>query len=160
MEATAYLKNIHISPKKLRMVVDDVRPMTPSESLSYLYYSPKRGARILYKAVKSAVDNAKYALKVNEDLLQFKLLMVEQGNALKRYRAGGRGTAKPFKKRYSHLKIVLVSKQVKKAAAKKVEAAKEAPKKEAPKKETAKEVKAEAKVKKVTPQERASESKK
>lgn len=158
MEATAYLKNIHISPKKLRMVIDDVRPMTPNDSLSYLLYSPKKGARILYKAVKSAMDNAKYALKVNDDLLQFKTLIVEQGNALKRFRAGGRGTAKPFKKRYSHLKIVLISRQVKKAVVKKAEV-KEAPKKETSKKETVKEVKAEAKVKKVTPR-KESESKK
>ena len=114
MEATVYLKNIHISPKKLRMVVDDIRTLGPNESLDYLFYSPKKGARILYKAIKSAIDNAKYTLKVSADLLKFRLLTVEQGNALKRFRPGGRGTAKPYKKKYAHLKIALVSTQVKK----------------------------------------------
>ncbi len=111
MEATVYLKNVHISPKKLRFILPEIKKMTPHESLDHLYYSPKKGASIFYKAIKSAIDNAKYTLKAREDLLQFKLLTVEQGNALKRYRPGGRGTAKPYKKRYSHIKIVLVSTQ-------------------------------------------------
>ena len=76
---------------------------------------PKKGRAGFYKAIKSAIDNAKYALKVSDDLLEFKLFTVEQGNALKRFRPGGRGTAKPYKKKYSHIKIVLTVKQAKKA---------------------------------------------
>lgn len=107
MEATAYFKNLHISPKKLRFILPEIKKMTPAQSLDHLYYSPRKGARIFYKAVKSAIDNAKYTLKVSEDLLKFKVFTVEQGNVLKRFRPGGRGTAKPYKKRFSHVKIVL-----------------------------------------------------
>lgn len=115
MEATAYFKNLHISAKKLRFILPEIKKMTPSESLTRLFYSPKKGARVFYKAIKSAIDNAKYALKVSDDLLEFKLFTVEQGNALKRFRPGGRGTAKPYKKKYSHIKIVLTVKQAKKS---------------------------------------------
>ena len=115
MEATAYFKNLHISPKKLRFILPEIKKMPPSESLTRLFYSPKKGARVFYKAIKSAIDNAKYALKVSDDLLEFKLFTVEQGNALKRFRPGGRGTAKPYKKKYSHIKIVLTVKQAKKS---------------------------------------------
>lgn len=114
MEATAYFKNLHISAKKLRFILPEIKKMTPSESLTRLFYSPKKGARVFYKAIKSAIDNAKYALKVEADLLEFKLFTVEQGNALKRFRPGGRGTAKPYKKKYSHIKIVLTVKKAKK----------------------------------------------
>ena len=114
MEATAYFKNLHISAKKLRFILPEIKKMSPSESLIRLFYSPKKGARVFYKAIKSAIDNAKYALKVSDDLLEFKLFTVEQGNALKRFRPGGRGTAKPYKKKYSHIKIVLTVKQAKK----------------------------------------------
>jgi len=109
MEATVYLKNLHISAKKLRFILDDIKKMTPVQSLDHLYYSPKKSARVFYKAVKSAIDNAKYTLKIDENLLKFKLFTVEQGNALKRFRPGGRGTAKPYKKRYAHIKIVLTT---------------------------------------------------
>ncbi|OGK62190.1 hypothetical protein A2334_05040 [Candidatus Roizmanbacteria bacterium RIFOXYB2_FULL_38_10] len=107
MEARVYLKNVHITPKKLRYLLPEIKKMTPSQSLHHLFYSPKKGARVFHKAIKSAIDNAKYTLKVSEDLLKFKLFIVEQGNVLKRFRPGGRGTAKPYKKRYSHIKIVL-----------------------------------------------------
>lgn len=146
MEATAYFKNIHISPKKLRFLLPEVKKMTPVESLEHLYYAPQKGARIFYKAIKSAVDNAKYTLKVDENLLKFKLFTVEQGNVLKRYRPGGRGTAKPYKKKFSHIKIVLEVVTGKKAVKAKVE---EAVKPEAKKTEAKKELKVDTTKKKV-----------
>lgn len=107
MEAKAYIKNIRISPKKLRLIVDDVRKMRPIEAMEALFYSPKRSAKILRKAIKSAVDNAKKNLGVKEEVLRFKLLTIEEGRFLKRFRAGGRGTVKPYKRRSSHIKIIL-----------------------------------------------------
>ncbi len=124
MESTVYFKNVHITPKKLRFLLNDVKRMKPVQALDHLFYSPKKGAQLLYKAIKSAVDNAKYTLKTSEDLLQFKLLCVEQGNQMKRYRPGGRGTAKQYVKKRSHIKIVLLSS--------KVEAAKPIPQKPSP----------------------------
>ncbi len=107
MESRVYFKNIHVTPKKLRYLLPEIKKMKPQESLDYLLYSPKKPAQILYKVIKSAIDNAKYTLKIDGNLLKFKLLTVEQGNVLKRYRPGGRGTAKPYKKRLSHIKIIL-----------------------------------------------------
>lgn len=111
MESTVYLKNLHISPKKLRFIMPAIKKMSPAQSLEHLFYAPQKGARVFYKAIKSAIDNAKYTLKVNADLLEFKTFTVEQGNALKRFRPGGRGTAKPYKKKFAHIKIVLKVKE-------------------------------------------------
>jgi ribosomal protein L2 len=105
--SNSIFQKLHISPKKLRFILPEIKKMTPAQSLDHLFYSPRKGSRIFYKAVKSAIDNAKYTLKVSEDLLKFKVFTVEQGNVLKRFRPGGRGTAKPYKKRFSHVKIVL-----------------------------------------------------
>jgi len=107
MEFKAYIKNVKISPKKLRFFLPAIKKLTPKESLDYLYYMPNKAAKILYKAIKTAIDNAKNISKTREDLLKFKLLAVEEGLKLKRYRPGGRGTVKPFERRYSHIKIVL-----------------------------------------------------
>jgi len=107
MESQTYIKNLRISPKKLRFLTDDVKKFKASESLKYLLYTNKKGARLLYNAIKSAINNAKNSLKVSEDVLKFKALIIEEGQKLKRYRPGGKGGIKPFKKRFAHVKIIL-----------------------------------------------------
>jgi large subunit ribosomal protein L22 len=52
-------------------------------------------------------NNAKNNSKINENLLKFKLLTIEEGSRLKRYRAGGRGGVKPFVHRLSHIRVIL-----------------------------------------------------
>lgn len=108
MEIKTYIKNIRISPKKLRFIVEEVKKMKPVEAIEALSYSPKRGAKILLKAIQSAINNAKNNFKISEDLLKFRLLTIEEGSRLKRFRPGGRGTIKPYQRRSSHIKIILV----------------------------------------------------
>lgn len=108
-ESITYLKNISISPKKLRFYLKEIKKMSPVEALEHLFYGRQKATKILYQALKSAISNAKLALKTTEDLLKFKVLTVEEGIKLKRYKAGGRGTARPILKRRSHIKIILVS---------------------------------------------------
>lgn len=107
MEARAYSKNLKISPKKLRFLLPEIKRMSPADSLVSLMYMPNRPAKIFMQSIKSAISNAKILLKVDEKMLRFKHLTVEEGQKLKRFRAGGRGTAKPILKRFSHIKIVL-----------------------------------------------------
>ncbi len=107
MESTTYLKNLKLSPKKLRFFLPVIKKMTPLQASESLFYSPTAPGRVFYRSIKSAIANAKNMLKVNEDALVFKVLTVEEGRRLKRYNPGGRGTAKPYVKRYSHIKIVL-----------------------------------------------------
>ena len=111
MESTTYLKNLKVAPKKLRFYLPVIKKMTPAQAAEMLYYEPNKPARTFYQAIKSAISNAKSYLKVNEDLLQFKLLTVEEGIKLKRYNPGARGTAKPYVKRFAHIKIVLGASQ-------------------------------------------------
>lgn len=106
METTAYIKNIKISPKKIRFLLPAIKKLSPSKALDVLFYSPEKSAKILYKAIKSALTNAK-AAGVDETGLVFKVLTVEGARKLKRFRAGGRGMAKSIMKRYSHIKVIL-----------------------------------------------------
>lgn len=107
MEVKTYIKNLRISPKKLRFFLKTIKKFKPTEVLDYLWYHPKKAAKIWYKAIKSAIDNAKSRFNAKDEAINFKLLTVEQGSAMKRYRPGGRGTAKPYKRRTAHIKIVL-----------------------------------------------------
>lgn len=111
MEARAYLKNLKISPKKLRFLLPAIKKLKPVDALDYLLYTPKRTARVYYKAIKSAITNAKKVLNVDENNLEFSLLTIEEGQKLKRFKSGGRGGVKPIVKRFSHIKIILKAKE-------------------------------------------------
>lgn len=114
MEIKTNTRHLRISPKKLRFIIDDIKNVRPVDALNILLYSPKKGAKILLKAIKSAIDNAKNNYKIDENSLSFKFLSVDAGRFLKRFRPAGRGTTKPFKKRTSHITVVLTTKSVSK----------------------------------------------
>jgi large subunit ribosomal protein L22 len=107
MEAKASVTDVHTTPKKLRILLEDVKKMKPAKAMEHLMYSPKKSAGILYKVIKSAVDNAKATLQIDAHLLEFKLLKVDQGHSLRRYNPGGRGTAKPYRKQFAHISVVV-----------------------------------------------------
>ena len=115
MESKAYFINLPVSPKKVRFYLPAIKKRKPIDSLDYLYYERTDAAGILYKAIKSAISNARQLLKVDDNLLNFKLLTIEQGQKLKRYRPGSRGNAKPINRRMSHIKIILEAKNDEKA---------------------------------------------
>ncbi|KKQ23630.1 MAG: 50S ribosomal protein L22 [Candidatus Roizmanbacteria bacterium GW2011_GWC2_37_13] len=107
-KSKTYLKNIAMSPKKLRFYIESIKKMSPAIALDHLFYGKQKATKILYQALKSAISNAKQSLKVEDDLLKFGVFTIEEGRKLKRYRPGGRGTPKPIVKRRSHIKIVLI----------------------------------------------------
>ena len=97
---------IHISPRKLRLVADMIRQMAPTDALRVLDVTPKYAAKDLSKALKTALANAKQQ-GLDESSLSFKKIEIDEGVRMKRFRAGTRGRARPYKKRMSHIKIVL-----------------------------------------------------
>ncbi|OGK09875.1 hypothetical protein A2767_01635 [Candidatus Roizmanbacteria bacterium RIFCSPHIGHO2_01_FULL_35_10] len=107
MESKSYSRNLRISPKKLRFLLPEIKRLSPSDALVRLLYTPNRPAKIFYKSIKSALTNAVNLLKTDEKHLKFKHLSVDEGHKLKRFRAGGRGTAKPILKRFAHINIIL-----------------------------------------------------
>ncbi|PIP63708.1 hypothetical protein CO165_03165 [Candidatus Roizmanbacteria bacterium CG_4_9_14_3_um_filter_33_18] len=114
METKAYFVNLPVSPKKARFYLPAIKKLKPAESLEFLMYENTDASEILYKAIKSALSSARQILKVEDNLLNFKLLSVEQGQKLKRYRPGSRGNAKPINRRMSHIKIILEVRSVNK----------------------------------------------
>lgn len=107
METKAYFINLQVSPKKIRFYLPALKKLKPVASLDFLKYERTDAAVILYKAIKSAVSSARQILKVEDNLLNFKLLTIEQGQKLKRFRPGSRGNANPINRRMSHIKIIL-----------------------------------------------------
>lgn len=106
MEITTTQKFIHSSPRKLRLVADMVRKMTPVRAVDILKFTPKSAAFDLSLAIRSAIASAKQR-GLEEATISFKALEVNEGPKMRRFRAGSKGRALPFKRRMAHIKIVL-----------------------------------------------------
>lgn len=105
MESTHIQKYLHTSPRKLRLVADMVRTMSPAKALTILGFTPKMAAKDLSDAIKTAMANAKNK-GMSEDLA-FQSLEINESLKMRRFMAGTRGRVKPFKRRMAHIKIVL-----------------------------------------------------
>ncbi|MDE6431970.1 MAG: 50S ribosomal protein L22 [Opitutales bacterium] len=112
MEVSAKLKYARMSAKKVRDLAGVLRGRNVQDALSFLKFSPRKSARLIYKTMSSAVANAEN----NNDLLASDLLVenviVEEGPVFKRFVPAPRGSAHPIRKKTSHIKVIL--KQTKK----------------------------------------------
>lgn len=58
------------------------------------------------RTIESAIANAKQK-NVSADVLRFKMIEVMEGPVMKRWHAVSKGQAHPYKKRMTHIRIVL-----------------------------------------------------
>mgnify|MGYP003705840605 FL=1 len=107
MEIKSHSKYMRISPKKAREVARVLPGRKASDAVSLLKYIPRKAARMFDKTLKSAMANAENNLNLSADDLFISEAIVDEGPALKRFRPCARGSAHPYKKRMSHLRITL-----------------------------------------------------
>ena len=118
MNYTATQKYVQMTPRKLRLVADSVRKLTPAAAIEILPYSKRIAAEPLVKVIKTAVANAKLA-GVDEGRLVFSEIQISQGPALKRGIPVSRGQWHPIKKRMSHIRVIVTEAAVKPVVEKK-----------------------------------------
>jgi large subunit ribosomal protein L22 len=107
VQASAYQKFIHSSPRKLRLIADAIRGKSVMASLDVLKFSTKRAAKTLRTVLVQAKANAVTVHQVPEASLIVKEILVEEGPRIKRWRPVARGMAHSIIKRTSHVKITL-----------------------------------------------------
>ncbi len=107
MEIQSLTKYARMSPKKVREIALEIQGRNAASALELLSFIPRKSARLVAKTLKSAVANAENNNNLSSDDLIIKKAVVEQGPVFKRFRAGARGMAKPYRKRTSHIRIVL-----------------------------------------------------
>lgn len=107
MEVKAVARNIRIAPRKIRIVADLVRGKNIGEAYAILKFTPKVGADVLVKVLKSAVANAEHNFDMNVDNLYISEVFVDQGPTLKRIHPRSRGQAFSILKRSSHVTVVV-----------------------------------------------------
>lgn len=111
MKIIARAQSIRISPRKVRLVADSIRSLSLEKALNALSLTQKRGASVLNAVLKSAIGNAVNNAKKNKELLFIKGIEVWDGPAIKRFHPSTRGRVHPYKKRSSHVKIILETKE-------------------------------------------------
>lgn len=107
MESKASAKHIRISPRKVRLVAENVKGQPVEKAINSLTFTPKKAAECLLKVLKSAVANAEQNPNVDVDTLYVKKISVDEGPTAKRWRPRAQGRAYRINKRTSHITIVL-----------------------------------------------------
>ncbi len=116
MQARAMAKNVGMSPRKMRMVIDLIRGRGVNEAYSILKFSKKAATTPIEKALRSAVANAqqkadKQGTFLDVDDLVVREAFVNEGPTMKRFSPRAMGRATPIMKRSSHITIIVDEKE-------------------------------------------------
>lgn len=106
MQIQATSKYIRLSQRKMMLLADMVRKMEAGDAATLLAHVQKNGAVQLRALILSAIANGKVK-NIDATTWKFKNVNVLAGPAMKRFRAVSRGMAHSYKKRMTHVTIVL-----------------------------------------------------
>ncbi|MBI3992097.1 MAG: 50S ribosomal protein L22 [Candidatus Lambdaproteobacteria bacterium] len=104
----ASANKVRISPRKVRLVVDQIRGQNVARALGILEGTAKRSAPIVRTLLKSAIANAEQQnADVDVDALKVQAVFVDKGQTLKRFRPRAMGRATPIRKRSSKITVIV-----------------------------------------------------
>jgi len=107
MDVTSTYKFARISARKARDVAREIQGLPVSDALDILNFTPRKGAELFSKTVKTALADAENNFEISVDGLFVKSAVVGEGPTFKRFKARARGSAAAIRKRTSHLTVVL-----------------------------------------------------
>ncbi len=109
MEARSLTRGIQMSPRKMRVVANLVRDKSVEEAVGMLELIPKKAARIIARAIKSAASNAESVSggDVSVEDIRIKTIAVDGGPIAKRWMPRSMGRANRINHRTSHLTVVV-----------------------------------------------------
>ena len=106
-EAKAIAKNVRVTPRKVRLVIDLVRGLPVKEALGILENVNKAASEPVMKVIKSAAANATNNFGMDEDALYIAQIFATDGLRMKRYLPRAKGSASGLVKRSSHITVVV-----------------------------------------------------
>ena len=124
MEVIAQAKFVRQTPRKLRLVADEIRGLGALEAEIVLKSLNKKAARLLLKTLRQGIANAENNFHLSKEDLKIKRLEIGEGPRMKRYRFVAKGRVHQILKKMAHVKMVLEGeekKETKKVVKKKEE---------------------------------------
>ena len=106
-EARAIAKNVRLTPRKARLVIDLVRGKDVKYALGLLANTNKAASEPVAKLIKSAAANAVNNFGMDEDSLYIAEIWANDGLRMKRYLPRAKGSASGLVKRNCHLTVVV-----------------------------------------------------
>lgn len=115
MQFVAKSRFVKFSPYKLRDIVDVVRGKSAHYALAWLASCARKRAVPVKKMIDSAVANAKMAQSLNASNLIIAEIRVDEGPMQRYFKPGAMGRSNVYRRRLSHMSIVLKPANVKEA---------------------------------------------
>ncbi len=103
----AVIRGVRLSPQKGRLVADLVRGKPVGQALQILEFMPQKGAKLIKKALLSAIANAEHNDGADIDALKVVRIHVEKGVVLKRFRARAKGRGARILKPTAHIFVTV-----------------------------------------------------
>ncbi len=100
-------KYVRVSPRKARLIADQVRGKHIDDARSLLQFSPRTAADDIAKVIESAAANAENNHDLIGDEMVVAEIRVDEGPTLKRFRPRAMGRATPIHKRTCHISVAL-----------------------------------------------------
>ena len=107
MRPHAHHKFARISDRKARIVLEQIKGKGVVEASAILQYSPRYGAYLIAKVLKSAAANAEENHGMDTSELFVEEAIANQGPTLKRIQPRAKGRAYRINKKMSHITIIL-----------------------------------------------------
>lgn len=107
MKARAIQRDIHLSPRKAKLVCDLIRGKKVNDALTVLEYTNKKAAPIIRKLLQSAIANATNNHAMDGMKLYVYHIVANKGRTLKRTNPRAKGSADLIRKRHTHIEIIV-----------------------------------------------------
>ncbi len=110
MEAKAITRHIRQSPRKIRIILDEVRGRGAEEALNYLHFSKAKASVYIEKTLRSAISNLLNKTEnsdLNTENIKIKECYADGGPHMKRFRAASMGRISKLNKPTAHLTVVV-----------------------------------------------------
>ena len=111
-ESRAYLRQLRVTPRKVKIVLDLIRGKDVATAMAILKNTNKIASESLVKLLKSAVANAQHNFNMDASNLFVSECFVCPGPTLKRVQPRAQGRAFQILKRTSHVTLVVKEKEV------------------------------------------------
>jgi len=106
-EAKAIARDLRMTPRKARLLIDLVRGKDVNSSIAILTNANKMGATDIIKVIKSAAANATNNFNLNGDKLYIASIYANDGIKMKRFMPRAKGSASSKVKRATSVTVIV-----------------------------------------------------
>ena len=111
MEARAIVRNVRMTPRKMKLICDLIRGKDAATAMAILKHTPKAASESLIKLLNAAVANAEHNFDMDPSKLVVSKCFVTPGPTLKRMMPRAKGRGDRILKRTSHITLAVAEKE-------------------------------------------------